>query len=102
MLQAQTHGYVLYIVTEGVTYNKQRYFKLSSDFFDPQSSLLSVLQSQTSWTQSVRLCYIPVETMHVTFDPGTCAHLASHAIKETILGIYRVKKEYKKLVDTVK
>ena len=30
--------------------------------------------------------------MHVTFDPGTCAHQASHAIKETILGFYRVKK----------
>ena len=69
MLQAQTHGYVLFIVTEGVTFNKQRYFKLSSEFFDAQSSLLSVLQS-----------HIPVETiMHVTFDPGTCAHLASHA-----------------------
>ena len=69
MLQAQTHGYVLFIVTEGVTFNKQHYFKLSSEFFDAQSSLLSVLQS-----------YIPVETiMHVTFDLGTCAHLASHA-----------------------
>ena len=69
MLQAQTHGYVLFIVTEGVSFNKQRYFKLSSEFFDAQSSLLSVLQS-----------HIPVETiMHVTFDPGTCAHLASHA-----------------------
>ena len=69
MLQAQTHGYVLFIVTEGVTFNKQRYFKLSSEFFDAQSSLLSVLQS-----------HIPVETiMHVTFGPGTCAHLASHA-----------------------
>ena len=70
MLQVQTHGYVLFIVTEGVTFNKQRYFKLSSEFFDAQSSLLSVLQS-----------HIPVETiMHVTFDPGTCAHLArSHA-----------------------
>ena len=69
MLQAQTHGYVLFIVTEGVTFNKQRYFKLSSEFFDAQSSLLSVLQS-----------HIPVETiMHVTFDPGTCAHLVSHA-----------------------
>ena len=101
MLQAQTHGYVLFIVTEGVTFNKQRYFKQSSEFFDAQSSLLSVLQS-----------HIPVETiMHVTFDPGTCAHLARHAatclvalhaIKETILGFYRVKKEYKKLMDTVK
>ena len=69
MLQAQTHGYVLFIITEGVTFNKQRYFKLFSEFFDAQSSLLSVLQS-----------HIPVETiMHVTFDPGTCAHLASHA-----------------------
>ena len=69
MLQIQTHGYVLFIVTEGVTFNKQRYFKLSSEFFDAQSSLLSVLQS-----------HIPVETiMHVSFDPGTCAHLASHA-----------------------
>ena len=69
MLQAQTHGYVLFIVTEGVTFNKQRYFKLSSEFFDAQSSLLSVLQS-----------HIPVETiMHVTFDPGTYAHLASQA-----------------------
>ena len=69
MLQAQTHGYVLFIITEGVTFNKERYFKLSSEFFDAQSSLLSVLQS-----------HIPVETiMHVTFDPGTCAHLASHA-----------------------
>ena len=69
MLQVQTHGYVLFIVTEGVTFNKQCYFKLSSEFFDAQSSLLSVLQS-----------HIPVETiMHVTFDPGTCAHLASHA-----------------------
>ena len=100
MLQAQTHGYVLFIVTEGVTFNKQHYFKLSSEFFDAQSSLLSVLQS-----------HIPVETiMHVTFDPGTCASsescsdmlVALHAIKETILGFYRVKKEYKKLVDTVK
>ena len=71
MLQAQTHSYVLFIVTEGVTFNKQRYFKLSSEFFDAQSSLrlLSVLQS-----------HILVETiMHVTFDPGTCAHQASHA-----------------------
>ena len=80
MLQAQTHGYVLFIVTEGITFNKQRYFKLPSKFFDPQSSLLSVLQSQTSQTQSARLCYIPVETiMHVTFDPGTWARLASRA-----------------------
>ena len=72
MLQAQTHGYVLFIVTEGVTFNKQRYFKLSSEFFDGQSSLLSVLQAI--------YMHIPVETiMHVTFDPGTCAHLASHA-----------------------
>ena len=70
MLQAQTHGYVLFIVTQGVTFNKQRYFKLSSEFFDAQSSLLSVLQS-----------HIPIETIiHVTFDPGTCAHLASHAV----------------------
>ena len=73
MLQAQTHGYVLFIVTEGVTFNKQRYFKLSSEFSDPQSwllrGLLSVLQS-----------HIPAETvMHVTFDPGTCARLACHA-----------------------
>ena len=69
MLQAQTHGYVLFIVTKGVTFNKQRYFKVSSEFFDAQSSLLSVLQSR-----------IPVETiMHVTFDPGTCAHLVRHA-----------------------
>ena len=45
MLQAQTHGYVLFIVTEGVIFNKQCYFKLSSEFFDAQSSLLSVLQS---------------------------------------------------------
>ena len=70
MLQAQTHGYVLFIVTEGVTFNKQRYFKLSSA---PQSwllrGLLSVLQS-----------HIPAETiMHVTFDPGICARLACHA-----------------------
>ena len=51
-----------------------------------------------------------VETiMYVTIDPGTCRHLASlnmlvalHAIKETILGFYRVKKECKKLVDNVK
>ena len=28
--------------------------------------------------------------------------VALHAIKETILGFYRVKKEYKKLMDTVK
>ena len=28
--------------------------------------------------------------------------VALHAIKETILSFYRVKKEYKKLVDTVK
>ena len=50
--------------------------------------------------------------MHVTFDPGTCAHASSescsdmlvalHALKETILDFYRVKKEYEKLVDTVK
>ena len=52
MLQAQTHGYVLFIVTEVVTFNKQRYFKLSSEFSDAQSSLLSVLQS-----------HIPVETI---------------------------------------
>ena len=37
-----------------LTNNGQRYFKLSSDIFDPQSSLLSVLQSQTSQTQSAR------------------------------------------------
>ena len=99
MLQAQTHGYVLFIITEGVTFNKQRYFKLSSEFFDAQSSLLSVLQS-----------HILVKTiMHVTFDLGLVRiqrvmqrHAALHAIKETILGFYRVKKEYKKLVDTVK
>ena len=44
-----THNYVLYVVamnTEGVIYSRQHYFKLFSDFFDPQSSLLSVLQSQ--------------------------------------------------------
>ena len=58
MLQAQTHGYVLFIITKGVTFNKQCYFKLFSEFFD--ASLLSVLQS-----------HIPVKTvMHVTFDPG--------------------------------
>ena len=33
--------------TEGVIYSRQRYFKLFSDFFDLQSSLLSVLQSQS-------------------------------------------------------
>ena len=37
--------------------------------------------------------------MHVTFDPGTCVHLASnvpvalHAIKETIPGFYRVSEK---------
>ena len=43
-----TQSYVLYVVaimlTEGIIYSR-RYFKLFSDFFDPQSSLLSVLQS---------------------------------------------------------
>ena len=54
--------------TEAVTYNKQCYFKLSSGSFDPQSSLLSVLQSQTC-THKARdfATYI----MYVTFDPGT-------------------------------
>ena len=31
---------------EGVNYSRQNYFKLFSDFFDPHSGLLSVLQSQ--------------------------------------------------------
>ena len=46
---SQTHGYVLYVVamhTEGVIYSRQHYLKLFSDLFDPQSSLLSVLQCQ--------------------------------------------------------
>ena len=67
------------------------------------------------YCQSCKAIYIPVETiMHVTFDPASwdlCASsescsdmlvVALHAIKETILDFYRVKKEYKKLVDTVK
>ena len=44
-----THSYVLYVVvvhTEGVIYSRQHCFKLFSDFFDHQSNLLSVLQSQ--------------------------------------------------------
>ena len=44
-----THGHVLYVIgmhTESIVYSRC-YFKLSSDFFDPQCSLLSVLQSQT-------------------------------------------------------
>ena len=61
-----THGYVLYVVamhTEGIIYSRQRYFKLFSDFFDPQSSLLSVLQSQTcthKWRESR-------DFLHLTF-----------------------------------
>ena len=53
--QAQTHSYVLYILTmytEGIIYSRQHYFNYPpSNFFDPQSSLLSVLQIQTC-TQS--------------------------------------------------
>ena len=75
MLPAQTYGYVLYVVTEGVTYNKQHYFKLSYDFFDSQNSL-SVLQSQTSHTKCEFVLYsLPVETI-CTWSltlAGTCA-----------------------------
>ena len=46
MLQGQTHSYVLFIITEGITFNKQRYFKLSSEFFDAQSSC-EIAQSST-------------------------------------------------------
>ena len=38
-----THGYILYVIgmhTESIIYSRQRYFKLSSDFFDPRCSLL--------------------------------------------------------------
>lgn len=48
-LQVQTHGYVLYTIamhTKGIIYNRYHYFKPPSDIFDPQSGLLSVLQSQ--------------------------------------------------------
>ena len=42
-----THGYrLVHLHTEGAIYTRQCYFKLFSDFFDLQSSLLSVLQSQ--------------------------------------------------------
>ena len=47
--------------TEGVTYYNAI---LVSDFFDPQSSLLSVLQSQTcTKTLSERLWYMPARDL---------------------------------------
>ena len=63
--------------TECVTYNKQRYFKLLSDFLDSTVSL-----AQPELTHIKREIVMPVKTiiMHMTFDPGTCVHLASHAV----------------------
>ena len=70
LLQAHTHVYVLYIVamhSKGIIHSRP----LFSDF-DPQSSLLSVLQSQALHPQKQEsLCLRrPVKTlMHMTFDP---------------------------------
>ena len=55
LLQAQTHGYVLYVVTiyyKGIIHSKL----LFSDLFDGQSNLLSVLRSQTC-TDKARKAY---------------------------------------------
>ena len=51
MLQAQTQLclYIVPVHTEGVTYIKQHYFKLSSDFLDPQSSLLPFLKARLAY-----------------------------------------------------
>ena len=54
MLQAQTHSYVCTssLCTQKVLLNnyiKQRYFKLSSDFLDPQSSLLPFLKARLAY-----------------------------------------------------
>ena len=68
------------------------YFKLSSDFFAPQCSLLSVLQSHADLhSESPRLLCM------WSLIPGSpCVELVTlvvlHAIKETILGFCRVKK----------
>ena len=43
--------------TEGITYNKQHYFKLSSDFFDSQSSLLSVMKARLAHTKQGIVLY---------------------------------------------
>ena len=49
------------------------------------------------------LLFICYYAMHVRCHINQSSSLvALHAIKETILGFYRAKKEYKKLVDTVK
>ena len=77
MLQVQTHGYVLYSVTihtKCIIYSRQCCFKLFSDFFDPQSSLLSVLHSQTC-TYKVRVLIL----FAYDFWPWTSACIVSHA-----------------------
>ena len=80
MLQAKTHSYVLYIIimhTEGVAYNSD----ISN--YTLTSFILRVVYCQS---RKGRLAHTKGEIvllvktiMHVTVDPGTSAHLASHA-----------------------
>ena len=70
--------YVLYVVTihtESVIYSRQWYFKISSDFFDPQCSLMTVSQSQTCMHKLRE----SRDYLHVTFDPRTSVREASCA-----------------------
>ena len=63
-LQAQTHGYVLYVVTvhfESIIHSKS----LFSDLFDAQSNLLSVLQT---CTHKVRKAYIHIDQSRLSCD----------------------------------
>ena len=66
LLQAQTHGYVLHVVTihyEGIIHSKL----LFSDLFDGQSNLLSVLQSQTC-THKARKAYNCIDQSRLLCD----------------------------------
>ena len=65
-------SYVLYMIgmhTEGVAI-ADNHFKVISNFFDSQSSLLSVLQSQAC-THAHKLRESPDYIIHLTFDPWT-------------------------------
>lgn len=56
---------------ESVIYSRQRSFKLSSDFFDPQCSLLSILPDLHAQSESLKAFKLP--------DSETSVRIASHA-----------------------